>query len=60
MLKASDGVEKREEVLALMRSALGKIDEADGPHDVGAHLDLAICKLEEALAEAHIAKETSP
>jgi hypothetical protein len=37
------------EALALMRTALRMIDEAEGPLDVGEHLDLAICRLEEFL-----------
>lgn len=37
--------EKLALALEKMRSALNLIDEAGGPHDVGAHLDLAICRL---------------
>ena len=33
------------EALQLMQRALRLIDEADGPPDVGAHLDLAIARL---------------
>ena len=39
------------EALSLMRGALALIDEADEAHDVGAHLDLAICKLDRLLAD---------
>lgn len=35
------------EALQLMQRALKLIDEADGPGDVGAHLDLAIALLNE-------------
>lgn len=35
------------EALQLMRRALSLIDAADGPDDVGAHLDLAITRLGE-------------
>ena len=48
----SGGIEKREEALALMRSALQLIDDAEGPADVGAHLDLAIARLDTALISA--------
>ncbi len=33
------------EALRLMRCALSLIDEANGPGDIGAHLDLAIVRL---------------
>ena len=33
------------EALRLMRRALSLIDEANGPGDIGAHLDLAIVRL---------------
>lgn len=39
----------RQRALELVRSALIIIDEAGGPADVGAHLGLAICRLETAL-----------
>ena len=35
------------DALQLMQRALSLIDEADGPDDVGAHLDLAIARLNE-------------
>ncbi len=35
--------------LSLMKDALRLLDEADAAPDVGAHLDLAIHRLEEAL-----------
>lgn len=35
--------------LTLMESALGLLDAADAPHDVGAHLDLAVHRLKEAV-----------
>jgi hypothetical protein len=47
----SGGVEKREDALELMRTALRLIDDAGGPADVGAHIDLAISRLEAALAD---------
>ena len=46
----SGQTEKRRQALALMRSALQLLDDAGGPVDVGAHLDLAICSLEKAIA----------
>lgn len=36
--------------LALMNEALALIDANDGPHDVGAYLDHAICKLRDWIA----------
>lgn len=35
--------------LALLEKALTMLDEAEVPADVGAHLDLAICRLRECL-----------
>ncbi len=35
--------------LDLMRSALELLDEANAPAELGAHLDLAICRLEAIL-----------
>lgn len=40
------------QALALMRTALVLLDEADAPADIGAHLDLAICRLGEMLDRA--------
>jgi len=45
-------IEKCEEALELMRSALKALDDAGSPFDAGAHLDLAICRLEQSLEEA--------
>ena len=42
-------IAKRKEALGLLRSALGIIDEVGGPPDIGAHVDLAICRLEQVL-----------
>ena len=35
------------QALALMKTALVLLDEADAPPHIGAHLDLAICQLGE-------------
>ena len=43
---------KCEEALELMRSALRVLDDAGGPAEAGAHLDLAIARLELCLMEA--------
>jgi hypothetical protein len=40
------GVGQLVRALELMRAALNLLDEANAPHDLGAHLDLAICRLE--------------
>jgi len=37
--------DKARQALAMMSGALDLIDENDGPHDVGAYLDQAICRL---------------
>ena len=38
-----------ENALALMKTALGMLDEARAPGHIGAHLDLAICQLAEII-----------
>jgi hypothetical protein len=38
-----------DDALACMERALELLDEAGVPSDIGAHLDLAICKLRDAL-----------
>ena len=37
------------EALRLMEAALGILDEHGAPADIGAHLDLAICRLRAAI-----------
>jgi hypothetical protein len=41
-----------EQALSHMEAALDSLDAADAPADVGAHLDLAICRLREVLGKA--------
>lgn len=38
--------------LRLMKSALAKLDAAEAPAEIGAHLDLVICRLEEVIDRA--------
>jgi hypothetical protein len=38
-----------ENALALMKTALVLLDEAEAPSHIGAHLDLAICQLSEII-----------
>lgn len=45
--KNAPAPEKCAEALDLMEKALLLIDHHDGPHDVGAHLDLAVSRLKE-------------
>lgn len=45
------------EALSRMASALESLDEADAPADIGAHLDLAICRLKDILAERSAATD---
>lgn len=45
--KSAPASGKCAEALELMQKALLLIDRHDGPHDVGAHLDLAIARLKE-------------
>jgi len=51
-LNAKSGEGKAEQALALMLRALALIDENMGPLDVGAHLDLAINRLRDAIGKA--------
>ena len=50
-------VESLERARTLMRGALDLLDGCDAPADIGAHLDLAICRLDEALAIRTSSKE---
>ena len=43
------GDEALRQALALMESALGLLDGAAAPAEIGAHLDLAICQLRNRL-----------
>lgn len=45
------------EALALMQRALAMLDESQAPAHIGAHLDLAIIRLEEHLSDASAAAE---
>lgn len=47
----SGPIEQMASALALMNQALGLLDDARAPAHVGAHLDLAIVRLAEAIAE---------
>ena len=46
--------------LALMIDALRLLDQAEAPADIGAHLDLAICRLSEALDRPWPASNSHP
>lgn len=46
-----EGLEK---ALSYMEVALEALDEAGAPADISAHLDLAICRLREAISEAEV------
>jgi hypothetical protein len=50
-------LETLESAMAGMKSALADLDAADAPADVGAHLDLAINRLQAELAERGTALE---
>ena len=39
-------LETMQKALANMKAALSLLDGAEAPDDIGAHLDLAICRLE--------------
>jgi hypothetical protein len=52
--KSADLDESLTKALEMMRAALELLDRANGPADVGAHLDLAVCRLEERLAAYQI------
>ena len=44
--KPAEGAETLKFALEKMRAALELLDRTDAPADVGAHLDLAVCRLE--------------
>lgn len=44
--------EKLEKALSCMQAALILLDDADAPFDIGAHLDLAICRLMDELPQS--------
>lgn len=51
-ISAADGsnaVNNAKEALSLMREALRLLDLHDGPHDVRAHIDLAINRLQASI-----------
>ncbi|HUG80149.1 MAG TPA: hypothetical protein VML01_00690 [Bryobacterales bacterium] len=50
-LDPGEGLEK---ALAHMQVALEALDQAAAPADICAHLDLAICRLREAISEAEV------
>lgn len=43
--------QKLEKALICMKSALQLLDDAQAPADIGAHLNLAICRLKDVLPE---------
>ena len=43
--------EKLEKALICMESALQLLDDADAPADIGAHLDMSMCRLKDVLSE---------
>lgn len=50
--KRSPAGAKLADAMSLMQQALQLLDETDAPADIGAHLDLAIVRLGEAMAKA--------
>lgn len=52
---------KLDEALALMGHALELLDQAEAPGEIGAHLDMAICRLgEETGREAAVSEPEQP
>lgn len=45
------------EALGQLQKALELLDEADAPADIGAHVDLAICRLGERLQKEELRAE---
>jgi hypothetical protein len=41
------------EALGCLKLGLEQLDQAGAPGDIGAHVDLAICRLEEALSASN-------
>ena len=52
-------LESLQTALANMKSALSLLDDAEAPDDIGAHLDLAICRLESFLKKDDAPSESS-
>ena len=50
--RASRGDDMLSEALAAMQSALALLDKAGAPAQIGAHLDLAICQLQDCIESA--------
>jgi hypothetical protein len=50
--KYSDRSEAIGKALSYMEVALELLDEAEAPADIGAHLDLALCRLREVVGDA--------
>ena len=51
--------EKLEKALICMESALQLLDDADAPPEIGAHLDLAICRLMDVLPQRSADMQTA-
>ena len=49
IVASSPAKAKWSEALRQMRSALDALDDSGAPGDIGSHLDLAICRLEDAI-----------
>lgn len=43
--------------LSLMKTALELLDRSNDAHDVGAHLDLAICRLSELVGDIELGNQ---
>ena len=48
-MQSSDEQQQLLSALGHMETALKLLDEVDAPADIGAHLDLALCRLRERL-----------
>lgn len=47
--QSTSKTDKLAKALSQMESALKLLDQTDAPHDIGAHLDMAICRLRDRL-----------
>ena len=46
--------------LSYMEAALKLLDKCDAPADIGAHLDMAICRLRDVLSQKGVRRSASP
>jgi hypothetical protein len=58
--RIDEAKQKMDEACTLMERALALLDEADAPADVGAHLDMAICRLKASSSDVPVSQPGEP